>query len=97
MSVCSSIFVLFHVLALNYEQLILSAISDPPKNVWRPNVVKPKTRSGLHRGLGLIFDTTFISLHRRHFLVLRRDAAVFSTRQFTVMVTVERLIRSAYP
>src|ERR1700693_2126567 len=30
MSVCSSIFVLFHVLALNYEQLTLSAISDPP-------------------------------------------------------------------
>src|SRR5258707_14462849 len=30
-SVCSSIFVLFHVLALNYEHLPLSAISDPPQ------------------------------------------------------------------
>jgi hypothetical protein len=31
LSVRSSIFVLFHVLALNYEHLRLSAISDPPQ------------------------------------------------------------------
>jgi tetratricopeptide (TPR) repeat protein len=38
MPVCSSIFVLFHVLALNYEQLTLSAISDPPHGPEHPDV-----------------------------------------------------------
>src|ERR1700737_2532420 len=45
MSVRSSIFVLFHVLALNYEQLTLSAISDPPHTIF------PLLSSGLSMGL----------------------------------------------
>jgi NAD(P)H dehydrogenase (quinone) len=69
MSVCSSIFVLFHVLALNYEHLPLSAISNPPHVLGKNLPYEQVTVSTFLELLGLQDDTVKL----KHFEAVTMD------------------------